>query len=162
MIKNLQLIRTKRGLSKEHVGNALGIPASQLSDWETGKTEIPADMLQVLAAYYETDDPSALLEETNDADRMRGRGDKKLLNRTHSSTVTNVQETLHAFREQLQALSKKDLLPLDDDTIEFCVEAMRKQIEDMSDSDQVPEIEVSVDLIKQLHAKKVQSTSSAD
>ena len=44
--------------------------------------------------------------------------------------ANRLDAVLKDFRGQLEALTEKNLLPLDNDTIEFCVKAMRREIEE--------------------------------
>ena len=49
--------RKSRKLSQEDLGNYLGIGKSSISEWESGKRQIPMDTLEEIATYLEVSVP---------------------------------------------------------------------------------------------------------
>ena len=53
-LKRLKDLREDHDLSQEKVSNILKITRPQYSLYETGKRDIPLDLLRILAKYYNT------------------------------------------------------------------------------------------------------------
>ena len=53
--KNIQMFRTKKGISKEALANMLSVDLQTICDFEEGKTEPSIDMLPSLAKVLDTD-----------------------------------------------------------------------------------------------------------
>jgi len=49
----LKELRKEKGISQEHLGEALGVSNKTISRWETGTYLPPVEMLQLLGEYYQ-------------------------------------------------------------------------------------------------------------
>ncbi len=111
----LRAARSRAGLTREDVALRLRITPERLTRWESGTERPGTETLFELSALYRIP-PHRLLTENGVM--------------THA-TPTPPDEALPAlddFRRELVAMREVELLPLDDETIEYCVGAMRARL----------------------------------
>lgn len=110
--------RIGAGLTIDDVALRVRVLPARVERWEAG-AEIPeTDTLYALAALYETPPHKLLLNRANFSDQP-------------SESNGNFEEfnpALDAFRRELTAMRAADLLPLDDETIDYCVGKMRDRL----------------------------------
>lgn len=51
-MKNLSKLRTMNNMSRQDIGNIVGVSASAVAKWEIGEREMPYDKLIALADYF--------------------------------------------------------------------------------------------------------------
>lgn len=111
----LRMARKRAGLSVEEVAVRIRAFPARIERWECGEEKPDAATLFDLAALYQVA-PHRLLAETAapcpEAD----------------FPADATFPALDAFRRELTAMRELDLLPLDDETIEYCVVKMRARL----------------------------------
>ncbi len=75
-LKRLKDLREDNDLTQEKIATLLNITRPQYSLYETGKRDIPVDLLRVLAKFYNTS-LDYLVEETDVYDRYPDASKKK-------------------------------------------------------------------------------------
>ncbi len=50
---NIEAERARRGITKTKLAGEIGVSASTMKNWQSGKTEIPASKLVALARYFD-------------------------------------------------------------------------------------------------------------
>lgn len=64
---NIEAERARVGMTKERLSASLGVSTSTLKNWQSGKTEIPASKIILMAKYFGTT-TDYLLGRTADED----------------------------------------------------------------------------------------------
>ncbi|RVU34012.1 XRE family transcriptional regulator [Hwanghaeella grinnelliae] len=111
----LSSARNRAGLSKDDVALRLRVTPERVTQWETGEERPCSETLCELSALYQVLPHRLLLEQSDTIE------DEK-----HTPGATSPE--LADFRRELVAMRDVELLPLDDETIEYCVAALHSRL----------------------------------
>ena len=107
--------RNRAGLSKEDVALRLRVTPERVTQWETGEERPCSETLCELSALYQLPPHRLLLIQSDEKE-----GAQRPLDTTPPE--------LADFRRELVAMRDVELLPLDDETIEYCVGALHSRL----------------------------------
>lgn len=112
---NLLSAREKAGLSREETALKMRTTPERVSRWENGQERPDTESLFELSALFRVPPHQLIAEEVgkDTSDKLSKAG---------------VSPALDDFRRELVAMREVDLLPLDDETIDYCVGAMRARL----------------------------------
>ena len=111
----LQSARRRAGMTRADVALRLRITPEQLTRWETGEERPGTEALFDLSTLYRIPPHRLLIEDDETAAPVTPPPD-------------DAAPALDAFRRELVAMREVELLPLDDETIDYCVAAMRARL----------------------------------
>ena len=63
----VKLLRNKKGLKQDDLANVLGLSRAQISNLESGKSNLSIKQLEILCEYFKVDISYFLIEETTDS-----------------------------------------------------------------------------------------------
>ncbi len=126
MVSNMKIIREHFGQTLAEIAKATGMNPAALAAWENGDGSPGMHSLLKLAAYYRMPADVLLLTDGEGLD-----GSAYLAEKSEApSNAADIDAAIILFQSQLTAMKDGDMLPLDDDTIEFCLRSMRGQLEE--------------------------------
>lgn len=114
-ITGLLSARKRAGLSKEDVALRLRVTPERITKWETGEERPCSDTLFELSGLYQVPPHRLLLLQSGNKD-------------DEQSPTDATPPELADFRRELVAMRDVELLPLDDETIEYCVGALHSRL----------------------------------
>lgn len=106
--------RRRAGMSRQDVALRIRVTPERVTRWETGDEKPCTETLFELSALYNVP-PHRLLLAFGEATRGK-------------TQPASSAPTLDAFRRELIAMRDVELLPLDDETIDYCVGALRAKL----------------------------------
>lgn len=116
---SLRTARNRAGLSTEDVAVRIRVLPDRITRWEIGAENPDMESLYTLSMLYDTPPHRLLIEDgtplENDIDPPK-------------ADESGMVPALDAFRRELNAMRAVDLLPLDDETIDYCVGKMRDRL----------------------------------
>ena len=115
LTNGLSSARNRAGLSKEDVALRLRVTPERVTQWETGKERPCRETLYELSALYKVPPHRLLLVRSDTVDSER-------------DPLDATPPELAEFRRELVAMRDVELLPLDDETIEYCVGALHSRL----------------------------------
>jgi len=130
MTSNLRIVRQHFGQTLAEVADAAGTDPDTVAAWEDGARAPGAHALLRLAAFYRVPADILLLTDGDGLDGAASLAER----RGTPSDATDIDAAITLFQGQLMAMKDGGMLPLDDDTIEFCLQSMRRQLEEDANS----------------------------
>lgn len=147
MTINFSIARRRLGLSQETVADRLGTTDKAISRWETSG-KITGANLVAMAALYKVP-AEILMKHDGDGlnDYISPDGKPSMPAPVDQDTAVQIEAALKMYRQQLTAFAKRDLLPLDEDTIDLAVEVMRDRMQKDASGEHLDEINLQTDVI---------------
>ena len=131
MTSNLKIVREHFGKTLAEVADAAGTDPTTVAAWENGDRLPGTHALLRLAAHFRLPADVLLLSDGEGLD-----GAASLAGRvSEPPNAADIDAAITLFQTQLMAMKDGNMLPLDDDTIEFCLQSMRGQLEEDARSD---------------------------